>query len=626
MRLDQKWRAGIGLLIVGILISFGLSCGGGGGSNNSKESTPEASATIGPSGRTVEVTNPSSPLYGVRVEVPAGALEADTTITVNQVVSEPQIPETADKVSKIISLKPNGIVFNVPATITIPYDDTNVSDESTLQVYAYNGLSWEGVTFKSRDINANTITALTAHFSDFGVLEPKNQEKSVDTGFMVNRDGFPIKNVGMNCLGMASYAKWFFEKRGGKENTCCNLYTAYDTQRAEEVAKSARDLIASSSLPDVYFGTNDREVADQLTQALRSTHRPTILGITQKEIGLSGAISKNHAVLVYAFEYDNQENPIFKIYDPSDYGQQIRFDGENWKGYSLSTNNGNVVSYVDYAVIEGTSGLMNDVFEKYPFPYLDNCALECNTLVIHGHFGECCRGKVKIGETAMPDEVIKSWTDSEVRCKLGEQALYSDGKLSIVAGELKSNELPFVAINVSAERYFPNNYFLGVSGYGNITSLNVAGPNIVSQWQNPESVGLHMVVNLSQCPIGEDYTLTATYADGNTAAISYTACDVNNNFAWITYPPYNFPDHNNCIINDKQPTLTWTGATGVEQYGLVLQNEQGHWIWSKQGLSIGTTSIVCGVPLSSGASYTLNLHTFDANGNQATTVSTFKVK
>jgi len=41
MRSDQKWRAMIGLLLVGILISFGLSCGGGGGSNGSKESIPE---------------------------------------------------------------------------------------------------------------------------------------------------------------------------------------------------------------------------------------------------------------------------------------------------------------------------------------------------------------------------------------------------------------------------------------------------------------------------------------------------------------------------------------------------------------------------------------------------------
>jgi hypothetical protein len=93
---------------------------------------PEASATIGPAGGIVEVTNPSSPLYGVKVEVPAGALDKDTTITINNRISELPAPDTAVKVSKTISLSPENIVFNVPVTITIPYDATKVSNETTL--------------------------------------------------------------------------------------------------------------------------------------------------------------------------------------------------------------------------------------------------------------------------------------------------------------------------------------------------------------------------------------------------------------------------------------------------------------------------------------------------------------
>jgi len=49
----------------------------------------EASAIIGPSGGTVEVTNPSSPLFGVKIEIPPNSLSQETTITIGKPLSPP---------------------------------------------------------------------------------------------------------------------------------------------------------------------------------------------------------------------------------------------------------------------------------------------------------------------------------------------------------------------------------------------------------------------------------------------------------------------------------------------------------------------------------------------------------
>ncbi len=67
-------------------------------------------ATIGPSGGTVTTGN------GTTVEIPLGAVDASTTITVSE--SETPAPEGA--VSPLIDFGPDGIVFAHPVKVTIP--------------------------------------------------------------------------------------------------------------------------------------------------------------------------------------------------------------------------------------------------------------------------------------------------------------------------------------------------------------------------------------------------------------------------------------------------------------------------------------------------------------------------
>ena len=314
---------------------------------------PEASAIIGPAGGIVEVTNASSPLYGVKVVVPAGALDNDTTITITQSVIEPAIPDTAAKVSKIVSLNPDGIIFNTPVSVTIPYNDTGVADENKLQIYSYNGYSWEGVTFNNRDTAKKILTAQTRHFSYHVVLEPKYLQKLEE--FVPAIDGFPSKNIG-DCFGMVSYAKWYFENKKSKYGALINKY---DYKTAIQVAYDAQMMLANLNNVATHFAglQTDQQAAMQIKDNLETTGRPQILLMTRQ-----GSIGY-HSVLVYKYSYDEKK---FYFYDPDiPYEPKwITFDGDNFEHYGVydryTAVNGNLYNpkAMDTVVYPGTWSLV----------------------------------------------------------------------------------------------------------------------------------------------------------------------------------------------------------------------------------------------------------------------------
>ncbi len=62
--------------------------------------------------------------------------------------------------------------FDEPITITLTYEDTDVSDvdESTLKIYRYDGSVWSELSGCTVNVNANTVTCTTTHFSVFGLF------------------------------------------------------------------------------------------------------------------------------------------------------------------------------------------------------------------------------------------------------------------------------------------------------------------------------------------------------------------------------------------------------------------------------------------------------------------------
>lgn len=172
------------VIIISFLCATLLSsCGGGGGSTptttptstttTSSIQTDSASATISASsGGTVSFSD------GTTVDIPAGALTADTTIT----AEKPKAGENlGSSLTGYIELGPDTVKLQKPVTITYTYDDSKVGDETALHVVSMSSNNpevnagsekhyFQDVAIQSQDTSKNTITVQMSHFSVLGYL------------------------------------------------------------------------------------------------------------------------------------------------------------------------------------------------------------------------------------------------------------------------------------------------------------------------------------------------------------------------------------------------------------------------------------------------------------------------
>lgn len=81
--------------------------------------TVVASGMVGSGGGSVQVTDATDPLFGVRIDIPPGALTQTTNITINTVSSSP-LSGNFQQRGPLVEFGPDGLQFQVPAKITIP--------------------------------------------------------------------------------------------------------------------------------------------------------------------------------------------------------------------------------------------------------------------------------------------------------------------------------------------------------------------------------------------------------------------------------------------------------------------------------------------------------------------------
>lgn len=269
----------------------------------------EASATIGPVGGTVEVTNSSSSLYGVKVDVPAGALSKDTNIGISIKKCEHSLPADLRKVSPMITLTPEGTSFNIPVTISIPFDSKNVTDVSMLGVYTYDQETSPWVLLTLKEISAGVIKALAVHLSDFQVAEyTKPLSNSGDSAFRASKNGFSVENFSDDkdpaghCWGMAAFASWYWIYKQSE----VNLSTKYSECQAKNVIDETQHIIV--------------EIRDNLHQDPAYVANALMAGI---DLGRPQTLSSftnsppGHAVLVYKYVRNSDLSINFYIYDPN---------------------------------------------------------------------------------------------------------------------------------------------------------------------------------------------------------------------------------------------------------------------------------------------------------------------
>jgi hypothetical protein len=167
----------LGVIFLFLLVLAGCLVGGGGEDvvpsyDYTTTVTSVASQDVNASsGGVVEVTASTSPLKGLKLTIPSGALPTNTTVTIGQANNPPELPSGLNYIGAPINLGPD-ILFNSPLTIEIPYhdehlSDAGISDDTALELYSYDKSTreWEEVTIISIDTANNKITAQITHFS-----------------------------------------------------------------------------------------------------------------------------------------------------------------------------------------------------------------------------------------------------------------------------------------------------------------------------------------------------------------------------------------------------------------------------------------------------------------------------
>jgi len=189
------------LYIAGWLI-FTLSCKKNDTDTSSETSTPlrtmpgqpigaATKASIGVAGGSIAI-----PDQYISVQVPAGAVDAETEFSIQEVQ-----PNASVATGRLFRILPEGITLKKPVEITFKYTDTDIAGTDAALLYpcfqSSDGL-WHKVLDCTLDAAAKTLKVSTTHFSDWGILRevsihaPKEEvgaNEEIDlTAFILDED------------------------------------------------------------------------------------------------------------------------------------------------------------------------------------------------------------------------------------------------------------------------------------------------------------------------------------------------------------------------------------------------------------------------------------------------------
>jgi len=125
-------------------------------------------------------------LGDAKITVPAGALSADTEISISKsTVAQGDVALSDGRtiVSDYYDFGPAGTQFSTPVTIILPFDPSLIPSgvqEADLKAYLYANGNWVEVTGGVVDETSNTISFQVDHFSRYAVLSPSAVEAHPD--------------------------------------------------------------------------------------------------------------------------------------------------------------------------------------------------------------------------------------------------------------------------------------------------------------------------------------------------------------------------------------------------------------------------------------------------------------
>jgi len=377
MRLSNKVVGWIVSGLAVVVLAFGLGCdgGGGGGSSTPNANQPVSftpgndvtvtSKVIGQTGGTIETGSSGTPIDGVQVQFPAGALQADTNVSLEYNTGT-LTPNEGTYAGVAFVLNTGAVTqFEQPVTITVPFSDTT---KVPVPYYIDSTGKLHPMQLIKIDRAAKTFTFQTFHASFFtwifGFTVDALGIGDESTGYLPGEDGFQVINNGSvynregECLGMTSFSLWYFME---KKSTKGNFYPKYmNIVGTDSLGNSLRgqDIIATrafisisqqwnsyySNIVDDQLALSQEDRYASIINILQNTCNPVLIYLYHTDRSNRGA----HSVLAYAF---NNLSGWLSIYDPNLPGQ------EETIVYDKSAKTFNAYSGYDGIVYSGDGSL-----------------------------------------------------------------------------------------------------------------------------------------------------------------------------------------------------------------------------------------------------------------------------
>jgi hypothetical protein len=293
---------------------------------------PGSSAAIGTAGGTLDGPV-GTPLEGVKVVIPAGAIPDGTQVTLdyNDGTVTPAAGVWEGPIIELHVDQPNA-EFDAPLEITLPYSDS--ANYIPVPYYINGDGGFEGCDIKSIDAVNGTYTFYTWHASQFTTIKAAKEPPLLaeySTKFKPEEDGFQVQNVttpysGGQCFGHTSFAAWYYRtirRAAGSEPA---LYGSFMNDIGDgwkgQNAIASRCQLAYSRKREQYItvtsaqqSLTDTEVRYIIMNMLANTGSPVLLYVRANR---PGGLHAHHSILAYAYDADE----LF-VWDPNSPAPQM---------------------------------------------------------------------------------------------------------------------------------------------------------------------------------------------------------------------------------------------------------------------------------------------------------------
>ena len=323
---------------------------------------PELTESVPPTGGTLRVTNPISPIYGVVVDFPAGALPQSTEVTIGYNDGS-LAPNSGIYSGANILIEAPGIrEFSQPVEITVPFDQPNsipipyyITGDGSIRPCQLVKVDRVNKTFTFQTFHASLFTWIWDLFTS----EP---DTLVDTDFEPNEDGFQVINNGSSynrdgeCFGMTSFSLWYWMNLLADGDFYPRFYNVVgqdsngNNLRGQDII-ATRAFVSITQQWNVYIPTVAHEIGlaareryATIRNIIDNTIEPVLIYLWHE----TGTDTGAHSVL--AFAYDGATGEI-SIYDPNFPGATRTIQ------YNLTSNEFNDYGGYDGIIYNGDGSL-----------------------------------------------------------------------------------------------------------------------------------------------------------------------------------------------------------------------------------------------------------------------------